>query len=278
MASGTSTGARTDRRPSERSLLAMMDETQSRLQNLELSCRQILDPSDIESDSNDPNLLQLQVRHLRAQLLAAVARREDEDLAFRQAAQYATAKGSANGVLHTLFDQASSGKTAVLKAYLDTGSIPTRDGLRHWKLDLRTLRNDAGATLLHVAVGVSTARQSIKVKLVHLLVDRVGFNPNVRDVFGQTPLHVAAMGGYQEVVQALLERGSDPVAQDRSGLTALSLTRTLSRPPEGVVQTLVQAETVAARDQFSKSTLIPLHVSDLCRVFAGPAWKTESMV
>ncbi|RLN52699.1 hypothetical protein BBJ29_002805 [Phytophthora kernoviae] len=259
MASRTSTGARTDRRPSERSLLAMMDETQSRLQNLELSCRQILDPSDIESDSNDSNLLQLQVRHLRAQLLAAVARREDEDLAFRQAAQYATAKGSANGVLHTLFDQASSGKTAVLKAYLDTGSIPTRDGLRHWKLDLRTLRNDAGATLLHVAVGVSTARQSIKVKLVHLLVDRVGFNPNVRDVFGQTPLHVAAMGGYQEVVQALLERGCDPVAQDRSGLTALSLARTLSRPPEGVVQTLVQAETVAARDQFSKSSLIPLH-------------------
>ncbi|KAG7395906.1 hypothetical protein PHYBOEH_003070 [Phytophthora boehmeriae] len=247
------------RRPSERSLLSMMDEAQSRLQNLELSCRQILDPSDVESASNDPQLLQRQVHHLRSQLLAAVARREDEDLAFRQAAQYATAKGSANGVLHALFDQTSSGKIAAIKAYLDTGSIPTRDGLRHWKLDLRTLRNEAGATLLHVAVGVSTARQSNKVKLVHLLVDRVGFDPNVRDVFGQTPLHVAAMSGYQEVVQSLLERGCDPVAQDRSGLTALSLVRTLSRPPEDVVQTLVEAESAAARDQNSKSSLIPLH-------------------
>ncbi|KUF87742.1 hypothetical protein AM587_10017371 [Phytophthora nicotianae] len=216
-----------------------MDEAQHRLQHLEISCRQILSPTGsgfasppkAEPSFSDPKVLQLQVAHLRAQLLAAVTRREDEDVAFRQAAQYATAKGSANGVLHALFDQASAGKTVVLKTYLDTGSIPTRDGLRHWKLDLRTIRNEAGATLLHVAVGVSTARQSVKVKLVHLLVDRVGFDPNVRDV----------------VVQALLERGADPLAQDRSGLTALSLIRTLSRPPEEAMQTLVDAERTALR-------------------------------
>ncbi|POM69719.1 hypothetical protein PHPALM_13966 [Phytophthora palmivora] len=249
----------------DRSLLDMMDEAQHRLQHLEISCRQILSPTSSSSppkDSttllSDPKVQQLQIAHLQAQLMAAVTRREDEDVAFRQAAQYATAKGMANGVLHALFDQASAGKTAVLKTYLDTGSIPTRDGLRHWKLDLRTIRNEAGATLLHVAVGVSTARQNLKVKLVHLLVDRVGFDPNVRDVFGQTPLHVAAMGGYQEVVLALLERGADPVAQDRSGLTALSLVRTLSRPPEEVVQTLVDAEIAARRIITSRSESIPL--------------------
>ncbi|KAG6974319.1 hypothetical protein JG688_00003134 [Phytophthora aleatoria] len=241
------------RQAADRSLLGMMDEAQHHLQHLEISCRHILSPTGsaspqkVEPSLSDPKVLQLQVAHLRAQLLATVTCREDEDVAFRQAAQYATAKGSANGVLHALFDQASAGKTAVLKTYLDTGSIPTRDGLRHWKLDLRTIRNEAGATLLHVAVGVSTARQNVKVKLVLLLVDRVGFDPNVRDVFGQTPLHVAAMGGYQEVVQALLERGADPVAQDRSGLTPLSLVRTLSRPPEEVVQTLVDAESAAMR-------------------------------
>ncbi|KAG3111591.1 hypothetical protein PI124_g9247 [Phytophthora idaei] len=252
------------RQAADRSLLDMMDEAQHRLQHLEISCRQILSPTGsaspqkVEPSLSDPKVLQLQVAHLRAQLLATVTCREDEDVAFRQAAQYATAKGSANGVLHALFDQASAGKTAVLKTYLDTGSIPTRDGLRHWKLDLRTIRNEAGATLLHVAVGVSTARQNVKVKLVHLLVDRVGFDPNVRDVFGQTPLHVTAMGGYQEVVQALLERGADPVAQDRSGLTPLSLVRTLSRPPEEVVQTLVDAESAAMRSTISRSESIPL--------------------
>ncbi|KAK1946061.1 hypothetical protein P3T76_003109 [Phytophthora citrophthora] len=70
-------------------------------------------------------------------------------------------------------------------------------------------------------------------------------------LFGQTPLHVAAMGGFQQVVQALLERGANPVAQDRSGLTALSLVRTLSRPPEEVVQTLVDAESAAIRNIIS---------------------------
>ncbi|KAL4106013.1 hypothetical protein PRIC1_004067 [Phytophthora ramorum] len=249
----------------DRSLLAMIDEAQHRLQHLEISCRQILSPAGSISAQQDPNasppdpkVLQLQVEQLQTQLLAALDRREEEDVAFRQAAQYTTAKGSANGVLHALFDQASSGKVAVLTTYLDTGSIPTRDGLRHWKLDLRTIRNEAGATLLHVAVGVSTAREKVKVKLVHLLMDRVDFDPNVRDVFGQTPLHVAAMGGYQEVVQALLERGADTTAQDRSGLTALSLVRTLSRPPEQVVQTLVQAERAAMRSICSRSESIPL--------------------
>ncbi|KAG7382381.1 hypothetical protein PHYPSEUDO_005006 [Phytophthora pseudosyringae] len=261
----TSVSSADARRAGDRSLLDMMDEAQHRLRHMEISCRRILPPTGPSSPQKtqerppaDLKVLQLQVAQLRAQLLAAVTRREDEDVAFRQAAQYATAKGSANGVLHALFDQASAGKTAVLQTYLDTGSIPTRDGLRHWKLDLRTVRNEAGATLLHVAVGVSTARQNVKVKLVHLLVDRVGFDPNVRDVFGQTPLHVAAMGGYQEVVQALLERGADPIAQDRSGLTALSLVRTLSRPPEGVVQTLVDAESAAMRSMNSRSGSIPL--------------------
>ncbi|KAL3667056.1 hypothetical protein V7S43_007998 [Phytophthora oleae] len=253
------------RQGGDRSLLDMMDEAQHRLQHLEISCRQILSPSDPSipqkpqsPTSSDPKVLQFQVKHLQAQLLATVTRREEDDVAFRQAAMYATAKGSANGVLHALFGQVSSGKTAELKTYLGTGSVPTRDGLRHWKLDLRTIRNEAGSSLLHVAVAVSTAREKVKVKLVHLLVDRVGFDPNVRDVFGQTPLHIAAMGGFQQVIQALLERGANPIAQDRSGLTALSLVRTLSRPPEEVVRTLVDAESAAIRSICSSSKSIPL--------------------
>ncbi|CAH0487086.1 unnamed protein product [Peronospora farinosa] len=247
---------------SSHGLSDLLNNAQHHLQHLTISCDQISTPSASFSAQTDPktNLraLQLQVAHLQTQLLASVTRREDKDVTFRQAAQYATAKGSANGVLHALFDQASAGKTAILKTFVDTGSIPTRDGLRHWKLDLCTIRNEMGATLLHVAVGVSTARQKVKVKLVHLLVDSVGFDPNVRNVFGQTPLHVAAMGGYAEVVQALLDRGGNPIAQDRSGLTALSLVRTLSRPPEEVVQILVDAESAAMRSSSSRSESIPL--------------------
>uniref|UniRef100_M4BMN5 Uncharacterized protein n=1 Tax=Hyaloperonospora arabidopsidis (strain Emoy2) TaxID=559515 RepID=M4BMN5_HYAAE len=211
----------------------MLDDIDHHLQRLEISCHPLqsseVSPS-VHTDSKTAlQLLQLQVSHLQTQLRIAVTRREDEDIAFQQAAQYAAAKGSANGVLHALFDQAGAGKTAVLKAYVDSGSIPTRDGLRHWRLDIRTVRNEAGSTLLHAAVGVSTARQMAKVKLVHLLVDSVGFDPNVRNV----------------VVRALLERGADPIAQERSGLTALSLVHTLSRPPEEVVQILVDAESTA---------------------------------
>jgi hypothetical protein len=50
-----------------------------------------------------------------------------------------------------------------------------------------------------------------------------------------------------QVVQVLLDRGADPTAQDRAGTTALSLVRTLSRPPKEVVQTLVDAESAAIR-------------------------------
>ncbi|CAI5730993.1 unnamed protein product [Peronospora destructor] len=260
--SGLSSSPRDGLPAAPRALSDLMDEAQHHLQHLEISCNQLSSPVASHSAQTDPkpdlNLLQLQVAHLQTQLLAAVTRREDEDVAFRQAAQYATAKGSANGVLHALFDQASAGKTAVLTTFVETGSIPTRDGLRHWKLDLCTIRNEMGATLLHVAVGVSTAKQNVKVKLVHLLVDRVGFDPNVRNVFGQTPLHVAAMGGYSEVVQALLDRGGNPIAQDRSGLTPLSLVRTLSRPPEEVVQILVDAESATMRSISSRSESIQL--------------------
>ncbi|CAH0481818.1 unnamed protein product [Peronospora belbahrii] len=238
------------------------EDIQHRLQDLKISCPEIQCLNDLNATPMDLKtnlkLLELQVTQLRTQLLAAVAHREDNDVAFRQAAEYATAKGSANGVLHALFDQASAGKTAVLTAYLDTGSIPTRDGLRHCKLDLRTIRNEVGATLLHVAVGVSTARQNVKVKLVHLLVDRVGFDPNVQNVFGQTPLHVAAMGGYPEVVQALLDRGVNPIAQDRAGFTALSLVRTLSRPPHEVVKLLVDAESAAMQSMRVRSDSVHL--------------------
>ncbi|GAB9468820.1 hypothetical protein Gpo141_00006125 [Globisporangium polare] len=235
----------------------MMAEAQLRLQNMEISCKQMLisegngnvtpsapaaNGSSSQSSHSPVEILQLQVEQLKTRLLEAVSRREQEDHMFKQAMVYASAKSTANAVLHTLFDQAKAGKHSVLAEWLETGVIPTRDGLKHWRVDLRDIRNEEGSTLLHAAVGRTMAREEIKVKLTVFLLDTVGFDPNVRDLFGRTALHIAAMSNYSEVVNCLLEHGCDPTIQDRSGLTALSSVRTLSQPYEEIVKSLATAE------------------------------------
>src|SRR5579883_2936403 len=42
-----------------------------------------------------------------------------------------------------------------------------------------------------------------------------------RNAEGQTPLHLAAWGGYAQIIRLLLEAGADPNAQDNSGATPL---------------------------------------------------------
>jgi hypothetical protein len=50
-----------------------------------------------------------------------------------------------------------------------------------------------------------------------------------------------------QIIKVLLSSGCNALAVDRSGLTALSLVRTLSRPREEVVQVLAVAESAAFR-------------------------------
>ncbi|KAF1331269.1 hypothetical protein FI667_g4388, partial [Globisporangium splendens] len=246
-------------RRSARTLMEMMAEARARLQNMEISCKEMLSGGQYHPDGthstgddtaastaitaasprqhNQMEILQLQVEQLKARLVEAVNRREQEDHMFKQAMIYASAKSTANAVLHTLFDQAQAGKHSVLKEWLETGVIPTRDGLKHWKVDLRDLRNEEGATLLHVAVGRTMALEKLKVKLTEFLLSKVGFDPNVRDL----------------VVECLLNHGCDPTIPDRSGLTALSSVRTLSRPHEDVVKLLATAEAANEQIKFEAS-------------------------
>jgi ankyrin repeat protein len=56
---------------------------------------------------------------------------------------------------------------------------------------------------------------------VKRLVLDCGLDPNVKDGFGNTPLHNAASEGHLEVVKLLLERGADPNVKGRSGETPL---------------------------------------------------------
>jgi ankyrin repeat protein len=46
-------------------------------------------------------------------------------------------------------------------------------------------------------------------------------DPNIKNKYGETPLHKAAFGGRVDVVKLLLEHGVDPNTQDKYGRTPL---------------------------------------------------------
>jgi ankyrin repeat protein len=74
-------------------------------------------------------------------------------------------------------------------------------------------------------------------EVVELLLKR-GADPNVPDIFGSTPLHIAAECDNPEVVELLLKRGADPNIPDDDGQTALH-----KAAGEKVVQLLVGFKT-----------------------------------
>jgi len=50
---------------------------------------------------------------------------------------------------------------------------------------------------------------------VKRLITDYGINPNIQDIDGSTPLHVAAQYSYPDVVELLLEYGADPDVKDK---------------------------------------------------------------
>jgi ankyrin repeat protein len=60
--------------------------------------------------------------------------------------------------------------------------------------------------------------------MVRLLLDH-GANLSLRNQFGGTALHDAALGGSVEVINLLLDRGANPQLRDNSGHTALDLAK-----------------------------------------------------
>jgi ankyrin repeat protein len=61
---------------------------------------------------------------------------------------------------------------------------------------------------------------------------------------GRTPLIVAVLGGYTDIVRALLERGADINEKDNSGKTALELAEERLQGERGakILQMLKEAE------------------------------------
>jgi ankyrin repeat protein len=74
--------------------------------------------------------------------------------------------------------------------------------------------NHIGMTLLHFAA------KHQNTKIVKLLLD-AGFDPNIRDNFGWTPIMDASINGRIKNVRALLEAGADVNAKNRHSQTSL---------------------------------------------------------
>ncbi|KDO20499.1 hypothetical protein SPRG_14257, partial [Saprolegnia parasitica CBS 223.65] len=188
--------------------------------------------------------LELYASQLEQQLHDLLAARDAEQAICRASTECTFAKNSAGRVLTALFDHATGGKVDGLKTWWETGSIQTRSGPAHWRLDPNSLRDRRGFTLLHATVDRSLAKESAKVATLGFLVDRMGLDVNAVDLFGRTSLHYAALAGYADVVDALLQRQCDPQLRDKAGLTALGTLQrtTLSANAssfDAIVQTLL---------------------------------------
>ena len=78
-------------------------------------------------------------------------------------------------------------------------------------------RGPNGMTPLH-SVAYTPGRQ--QEAIIELLIAH-GADPNARDDFGQTPLHVAAFEGELKAIKLLLQAGADPKIEDLTSETPL---------------------------------------------------------
>lgn len=146
---------------------------------------------------------------------------------------------SENGLLSRVLDASERGdetELQVLLPELDVSvNIPNSDG--DTALHLAALCGHTGCARLLLGSG---ARADLRDEnegvplhdaaaggyqdLVQLLLDSAPHCINARDVDGDTPLHNAARGGFADIIRFLLERGADPGARNNESMTPLDLT------------------------------------------------------
>ena len=92
-------------------------------------------------------------------------------------------------------------------------------------------------------------------------------DPNVKDVFGRTPLHLAVMAGRRDVVELLLSHGADPNARDAAGQTPLHWA--VGEGHVDIVELLLERSADPNAKDYAGNT--PLHTAAMTKYFSDVA-------
>jgi ankyrin repeat protein len=108
---------------------------------------------------------------------------------------------------------------------MSNGSMPLGSAAAHGWLKVAAYLLDHGADVKGgYGAAIFSATKAGNRAMVELLLSRgANVNANQQDTEGNTPLHMAAMNGFQAVTEALLANQADVNAQTRSGNTPLLL-------------------------------------------------------
>ena len=141
---------------------------------------------------------------------------------------------------------------AALKDFQADYGLPTTGKLDELTKKKLTITKPAGKLSLHKAV---RTKNIIEIKA--LLTE--GVDLNSRDKLGETPLHVAAVMGYEGISTLLIEGGADVNARDKRGLTPLHAAAWMGHQ-EIVSLLLASGAEINAK---SESGVAPLHTAAL---------------
>ena len=110
------------------------------------------------------------------------------------------------------------------------GTLPTVKALLDNGADARRATYQ-GNTILHRAATPQPDRPPEACRQIIALLVAKGADPNAVNVFGMTPLHMAAMFGHVAVMQALIDAGARVGTEGPDHLTALDLASKSGHPP-----------------------------------------------
>lgn len=132
-------------------------------------------------------------------------------------------------------------------------AIPKR---QYYQLDTTNVTG-AGNSLLHYAAWRDSP------SACQYLIERWGFDLNLADSLGRTPLIWASREGYTEVVECLLKAGADPYHRDEAGFTALQYTIARNHPEATkALQKMLSgapANTIKSVSNTQHLQVVPLH-------------------